>query len=86
MKIKLIKKLKKWFNDEILSKYLLEFHPTFLDILNNDKPRFDSVTEKTRKKYERIMMILKSPKYQRMLIIKWVIIIRLNMIIHFMGK
>ena len=60
--------LKKWFYNNILNRYLIEFHPNFILFADNLSIKTDnfSVAEKKRgKEYKRIMKILNSQKYKK---------------------
>lgn len=67
MKNRKKRSLKKWFYDNILNRYLIEFHPSFILFADNLSFKTENFNkdEKNAKEYKRIMKVLNSKKYRK---------------------
>lgn len=64
-KITLKEKIRKWFYNDILNVYLIDFHPAFLSQVNQIKIKSDNQNNDTEKEYKRIMKVLNSQNFKK---------------------
>jgi len=64
-KITLREKIRKWFYEEVLNSYLIEFHPSFLLIADRIKIKSDNLDKDLGNEYRRIMKVLSSQKFKK---------------------
>lgn len=61
--MKIVKKIRKWFNKNVLSKYLVTYHPAFLTLVNEIELKLND--DKRQKKAKEIMKLINSSQYKR---------------------
>lgn len=61
--MKLIKKIRKWFNKNFLSKYLVTYHPAFLNLVQEIEIKLND--DKRQQKAKEIMKLISSSQYKR---------------------
>jgi len=61
--MKLFKKIRKWFNKNFLSKYLVTYHPAFLSLVEEIEIKLND--DRRNKKAKEIMKIINSSQYKR---------------------
>lgn len=61
--MKLFKKIRKWFNKNFLSKYLITYHPAFLTLVEEIEIKLND--DKRNQKAKEIMKLISSSQYKR---------------------
>jgi hypothetical protein len=61
--MKLFKKIRKWFNKNFLSKYLITYHPAFLSLVEEIEIKLND--DRRDRKAKEIMKIINSSHYKR---------------------
>jgi len=61
--MKLFKKIRKWFNKNFLSKYLVTYHPAFLTLVEEIEIKLND--DKRQLKAKEIMKLISSSQYKR---------------------
>ena len=61
--MKLFKKIRKWFNKNFLSKYLVTYHPAFLNLVQEIEIKLND--DRRQQKAKEIMKMISSSQYKR---------------------
>lgn len=65
-KTTLNERFRKWFYNDVLNTYLIDFHPSFLLIADEIKEKKTILDKESENEYRRIMRVLNSQKFKKM--------------------